>query len=282
MSSNFSKVSAEGNSSSPANALPVWESQVVFLLVSGILNLVLNGLVVSFFLLVKNLGTIAVYIVILLLSNIAIGVSAMQDFLNSLYGYWWTGSRACDLYQYLNWVAPAVTSHTQLLIAITRIWAITWPVSYRARHTVKLALILNMAVITYVHITGLPGFLLDAIYYRLPEAENGCRLNTAPLRAYVIFANIVLIDTPLVLVLAAAPVMWYQWRRRRGTGNLPRNPPLDHSKGKEYRPLQLIDCIYVENKAFFIRVKDRATVPNKNRQNRGAFTEGPPPNGNFN
>ncbi|XP_055340774.1 uncharacterized protein LOC129589896 [Paramacrobiotus metropolitanus] len=102
------------------------------------------------------------------------------------------------------------------LIAVNRIWAISHPVSYRMYHNKRTAGFLCLVALCYVHIMGLPGLVLDALYYHLPENEHGCLISTPQMPVWGRIENILCRILPLFLVMFAyAYTNALIWCRRR-------------------------------------------------------------------
>lgn len=194
-----------------------WTSLTIFESFITILLLILNGGVAAIYLLVKELHTsFAVYIVTLLISNIAFGVGKNSlDVASGLYGQWWMGPHLCGWYQYIVWVVGAVPINAHLMIAVNRVWAISWPTPYRNYHSNYTALLSVLAMLLYVHVAVVPGVVLDAMYYRLPEIENGCNINVAPIRLWAILVDLVVYDVPILFIAVSGPLIVYKWKQQR-------------------------------------------------------------------
>lgn len=205
----------------PSNASPsqfhqIWQPVFISELAAHIILVLLNGFVLSIYVYKKSLRTpFTIYIVALLSSNIFYALARnLLDIINGVYGVWWTGERSCDLYSYANWIAYTFPIHSHILISINRIWAISFPISYSRYHTKKVAVLLCALMVLYVHAVALYGYMMDALYYRLPLKENGCNLNVARLKTYTV-VNIILMDNlPLIVILTSCPVLLYQVRHR--------------------------------------------------------------------
>lgn len=194
-----------------------WTTLTIFESFITILLLILNGGVLAIYFLFKELLTsFAVYIVTLLLSNIALGVGKNTlDVISGLYKQWWMGPQLCGWYQYIVWVVGAVPINAHLMIAVNRVWAISGPISYRHYHSNYTALFSVLAMLIYVHVAALPGVVLDAMYYRLPEIENGCNLNVAPIRLWAILVDLLVYDVPILFIAVSGPLIVYKRRQQR-------------------------------------------------------------------
>lgn len=202
---------------------PIWPGVFVGELTALIFLLLFNGLVLLVYVIKKSLRTsFTVYVMALLSSNILYGMTRnLLDVVNGVYGTWWTGHFSCDLYLYSNWVVYGYPPHCHILITINRIWAISYPISYRRYHTKKTAVALCALMALYIHLVTFPGYMLDALFYRMPIAEDGCSLNAVELKTHLVMNLFLIGDFPIVFVVCACPILLYQQRlriRRTGPG----------------------------------------------------------------
>ncbi|XP_055338438.1 uncharacterized protein LOC129588297 [Paramacrobiotus metropolitanus] len=191
-----------------------WGFGPIFLITVTCVAFILNVAVLLLFICVRRLRSLfALYICALLLSNVIF--CATNDWMivtNQLFGTWPLSYAACTLHMYAAWVWTGVTMHLHLLITINRIWAISFPHSYRNHHNIKSALIMMGLITAYVHIMCLPGVVLDALYYRVPD---GCSLNTDKMIVWDAVVMIVIYDAPIAVMAGALPFLWYQQHRKR-------------------------------------------------------------------
>lgn len=94
-----------------------------------------------------------------------------------IYSTWWTGSAACFIYLYGQYVASAGITHAHINITLNRIWAISLPVSYRNHHTKTVAVLICLVSWGWVHGYMMPGLILNVVYYQAPLETAGCQLN---------------------------------------------------------------------------------------------------------
>lgn len=119
------------------------------------------------------------------------------------------------------WVMDAAMRNCHVLITVNRIWAVFWPQSYCTVHSRSVAGAICLAVWVTVLVLILPGYLLDALYYREPLVIHPCRLNAEAQWAWAAVMQFLVFDLCELVMLAAYPVVWYKrchQRRRRQVG----------------------------------------------------------------
>ncbi|XP_055356457.1 5-hydroxytryptamine receptor 6-like [Paramacrobiotus metropolitanus] len=194
-----------------------WNYPAVSSLIWFILQLVLNVSMLLFLVRHKTLRTgFNVYLIGLLSTNVffAVGVYP-SEILEALYGRWWMPRGTCSLFIYCIWVMAGVAMHMHVLITVNRLWALTFPLSYRNRHNTKVACLLAVGMVAYVHIVCFPIFLIDELYYRPAPGEFGCYLNAAEQTVYALATDMVAFNLPVVIVLFSYPYILYKFLRRR-------------------------------------------------------------------
>lgn len=195
--------------------LPV--TSITMLITGFILNMVVllrfltdASLISPFNLLIANL----------LLANLSYFVIwGPLDFINNLYTVWWLGETWCSVYMYGIWVVSLVQMSSHPLIAINRLWAISFPMSYRRLHNNWFILLLCCGAWLLAHLIALPIVVVDAKYYRLPVETGGCTLNmeVPSQNAYAIGIECVCCLLELIVVLAF-PVTAYRVKTRKKVG----------------------------------------------------------------
>lgn len=119
-----------------------------------------------------------IYITNLLLANVVyFTLTAPLDFINELYTSWWLGNSWCTVYIYGLFVITLVQMSTHTLIAVNRLWAVQFPLSYKKFNTMRFISLLCFGTWLFAHVTCLPGVIMDAKHYRLPVEDNGCNVN---------------------------------------------------------------------------------------------------------
>ncbi|XP_055348524.1 uncharacterized protein LOC129595509 [Paramacrobiotus metropolitanus] len=195
----------------------IWNLPAMARISIGILQIFLNSAMLVAIVIYKELRTsFAVYLAFLFFLNVIYAASAypLEIIRQGYWGRYWLPSSVCTVHMYLFWVMSAVPVHIHVLITLNRIWAMTFPVSYKNVHGEKVALLLCCIMTVYVHALCLPVVILDAMYYRLPEKENGCFLNTESQMVATTIISIISCDVPIVVVVGAYPFLYYKQARR--------------------------------------------------------------------
>ncbi|XP_055337920.1 substance-P receptor-like [Paramacrobiotus metropolitanus] len=184
----------------------VWSFSIVLQLTFFIVLIILNMFMLLFFIRHRTLRTgFSVYLLVLLAANIFFAVGKYTvEILHSLYRHWWMSRAVCSFYLYHSWVFVGVQLHMHFLITINRLWALTFPLSYRNRHSSAIAWLLSAGIVAYVHMTP----------------EFGCYLDTAKQGLYAAVVNQLAFTLPAVVVVASYPYILYKYLRRRRTNNM--------------------------------------------------------------
>ena len=208
---NISYISNNSTDNNPLFWTPI-SSFIIFILISGIST---NLSVILLFLKNASLRTpFTIYLVNLLLANMMCSVVYYPfELLNNFYAVWWTGSAVCTFYQYVLITAQSAMCSAHALIALNRLWAVTFPISYRQHHK-NTAVTVCVAMWIFVHVCLLPGLVLDALFYRLPEETNGCLINSDAMRVYWIIIMFVSYNGPELIVITAYFAICYKTIRR--------------------------------------------------------------------
>ncbi|XP_055354521.1 alpha-1A adrenergic receptor-like [Paramacrobiotus metropolitanus] len=182
-------------------------SFIVVLNTAGLVSLLCRGRVNASF---------NIYIANLLLANVTFAV--VENPLDLLFGLscdrWIIGSAACDLFLYCNYVITAWAMHAHVLITVNRLWAVIYPYSYRRLHTVKIAVILCVGALVYVHMWSVPGIVMDSIFYRDSLEKLECELNVDPQRSWVMLLQICVYLAPIAFVGVSYGFIGYKHRQR--------------------------------------------------------------------
>ncbi|XP_055345950.1 5-hydroxytryptamine receptor 1D-like [Paramacrobiotus metropolitanus] len=162
-----------------------------------------------------------IYLANLLFANLVFAImNNPLDILNLIYPSWWLGNTACTVYLYSMYVVDGIMMHAHVLIAINRVWAVTFHISYTRRNTVRTALYCCLASCIYVHAVCLPYVVLDALYYRLPIETAGCLINTEALQFWSLLTQFLIYTLPIVFIVAVYPYLVYKRRARRIAANI--------------------------------------------------------------
>ncbi|XP_055349766.1 uncharacterized protein LOC129596492 [Paramacrobiotus metropolitanus] len=169
-----------------------WNFAAIGRLTLVIFQLLFNTSMLSVFIFHPSLRTsFTVYIMALLSCNIFYSAGEYPlEILRLTYPQWWMSERACGFYLYHIWVFCAVSMHMHVLITINRLWALFYPVSYRQRHSSKVAVLMCLGMVGYVHVICFPVYIIDQLYYRRPADQFGCVLNIKEQNVYGTVANI--------------------------------------------------------------------------------------------
>ncbi|XP_055348593.1 5-hydroxytryptamine receptor 2A-like [Paramacrobiotus metropolitanus] len=203
--------------------ISTWYFPAVSRVILCILQLTLNIAMLSAFIIRKDLRTsFTVYIIFLLSSNVFYALCEHPlEIIRISYSAWWLPSGACSLYLYLLWVSCAVPMHTHVLITINRIWAIAFPHSYRQHHSSKVACLMCLGNVVYVHVVCLPLVMLDQLRYAVNAEKYGCSLNfdVSQVNDYASTVQFIVYDGPIVFVVLAYPFLYYKQTQRRKIGS---------------------------------------------------------------
>ncbi|XP_055347138.1 G-protein coupled receptor 84-like [Paramacrobiotus metropolitanus] len=197
----------------------VWNFAAVGRLSFGIVQVILNLGMLIVFMFRKDLRTsFTIYIIFLLIANLIYATCQYPlEVVRQLYPHWALSTSACVFYIYQCWIFCPVTMHMHVLITLNRIWAIAFPVSYRNRHSKRMAVLLCILMLLYLHLFVLPLVIIDAVWYKGNVAEKGCFLNGDVYRVYSIVAAIITQDLPVVFVVGAYPfLLCKQFKRKKG------------------------------------------------------------------
>lgn len=205
----------------PAN-VAVWRPLAVISLLITVSALIFNGALLMIFFKEKKLRTsFNVYLINLLLANFTYFIFAGPfDLIQNLYSVWWVGRSRCTLFMYAWMVITLVQMTTHPLIALNRICALWTPVFYWRAHSYMSAILMCAGSWALAHVIALPGLIMDHFYYRLPEEENGCVLNTAVPRQAHWYLVVQFMSTGAELImLISFPLIWLKERSRKKVGS---------------------------------------------------------------
>ncbi|XP_055348550.1 alpha-2B adrenergic receptor-like [Paramacrobiotus metropolitanus] len=180
------------------------------------LSLFSNILVLIEFLRIPSRITpFTVYLIVLLLSNLLfLSVVPLTELSNQLYGRWWMGRAVCYLHNYFNGVGSGSQICIHVSISINRLWAVHYPISYKNNHNKKVALLTCLSAVIFAHVIGLPGCIMDIMYYGI-DLKYGCHINYLAQVLWGKFENALLHILPLVLIIGAYVHLCINRVRRR-------------------------------------------------------------------
>lgn len=208
-------------SSDEKNSAAVWSFLPIFIVTVFILVCLLNGWELLLFTRNARLRTgFNVYLINLLAANVLTALILYPaDTAYQLYSKWYMGDEVCTFYLYGNAVIMGGSLLSHALIAINRIWAMTFPISYKVHHTKSVAVMICVGMWAYVHLLALPTVITDHLYYRLPVEITGCALNGNRQWKYSIALQFLVYNAAEIIVVACYPYILFKrrsqrWRRR--------------------------------------------------------------------
>ncbi|XP_055348564.1 probable G-protein coupled receptor No18 [Paramacrobiotus metropolitanus] len=186
-----------------------------------VIQTLLNAAMIVAFIVRRELRTsFTIYLMFLFCANIiyALGGYPLEVLRQGFPNRWFLSHAACAFYIYQVWVFCPVAMHLHVLITLNRLWAISFPVSYKNIHSEKVAVLICAGTFVYVHLVCLPLVVLDLKYHHLSDERYGCMLNTAAQNVYTTVVAIVSTDVPIVVVVGAYPFLWYKHLKRKKIG----------------------------------------------------------------
>lgn len=201
------------NENSTANpGGPVWNFSACFTLVVCVSSLSLNGTIFAVFLKNSQLrnNPFSVHLMFLLWYNLLLaGFQNPLGVVESLYKRWWLGKGWCVVYRYSGSVITALGMYTHVLVTFSRLWAISFPISYRRIYTKKTAVSLCICMAIYVHMIYLPEFIPKMVLINSATLNN-CR-NQYTNSIHVQFIMYV---GAISIMLLAYPFIYHKQRQR--------------------------------------------------------------------
>ncbi|XP_055334060.1 alpha-2B adrenergic receptor-like [Paramacrobiotus metropolitanus] len=188
--------------------------------------LIFNGSILALFLVTRRFQIpFNIYLINVITSNIVFALlDNPLDILNFISSYWWLGNTWCTVYLYAINVSSGIVMQSHMLITINRIWAVTFPHSYRRHHSVRNAAVLVIAVWLLVHVVSLPGLIMDATLYRLPIEITGCIINTNEMPVWSIMLQLIIFALPNLCIILAYPYLVSMRLRQRKVRAANRSP----------------------------------------------------------
>ncbi|XP_055327566.1 5-hydroxytryptamine receptor 1B-like [Paramacrobiotus metropolitanus] len=217
--SNFSNLTNTSSFSflyalSPA---PNWTIIIGLKAFIGVASFILNGAILLLHILRPTLiNPFTIYLLFLFTANVCfLMIIAPLGTISNLYGgEWFWGHPVCVFYIYAQRIVTVIHVMSHLLISFNRLWAVTYPISYRERHTKRTAVLIYLGMLGYVHIISLPPFLVETIRYQRSDADKGCHHIAMPAwsRAQTIIHRLM----PLSLVISIYVFLIVKrWQKKR-------------------------------------------------------------------
>ncbi|XP_055349649.1 muscarinic acetylcholine receptor gar-3-like [Paramacrobiotus metropolitanus] len=157
------------------------------------------------------------YLINLILANFLHFITAAPlDLSTTLMGNWPLNYAACTFCLYAGYIINAAIPHSHMLVTLNRIWAVTFPVSYRHYHTGAMAASLCLAMWLYIHALLPPQLIRDALYYRFQQNVPFCWLNAEHPAQWrlVLFTEFWCYIVPQTVMFTGYPYIMYKRRRR--------------------------------------------------------------------
>ncbi|OQV17856.1 hypothetical protein BV898_07987 [Hypsibius exemplaris] len=197
-----------------------WTVLPVFQLITALTGFIGNTFVIVAFAVNRSLWTpFNVYVINLVFANWALTVLQFpMDVISSLSeGKWSLGETACTYYILAEWYLQPLILNSHQAIAINRVWAIGFPISYRRFHSVRIAIGLCVGVWCYVLVGLAPGFLPDVLYNRVPLSANhtSCELNWRAQFSWAVAFQTIFLIWPQIFMVLAFGVIFVRQRMRQ-------------------------------------------------------------------
>ncbi|XP_055342121.1 5-hydroxytryptamine receptor 1D-like [Paramacrobiotus metropolitanus] len=142
-----------------------WNTFAIIMLITAATTAILNMLVlVTFFRGTAFHTPFNIYLVNLMAANLLhILLVKPFDLISTVARGWNLSFSTCTYYLWASYIVDSGMYHATALIAINRIWAVTFPVSYKYRHTRVAAGCICLGSWVYVHTLQLPEIIRDAL-----------------------------------------------------------------------------------------------------------------------
>lgn len=193
-----------------------WTALEVVNLIIAVSGAVLNSLILFLFLTKKCLQTpFTVYLMNLLLANFMnTGFAKLTSALIFLSRTVRSSPFACTFYLITNYISSAAITNTHVIITANRVWAVTFPYSYKTRHTKTMAI--WVCVILWIYVISMlsPQLVMDGLFYRFPiDLYGRCLLNAHAQGTLVAAMLIFMYLLPEILNFASFPWVFYKRKR---------------------------------------------------------------------
>lgn len=202
-----------------SNSAPAsWNFIAVFTLSLCPLVILLNSAILLCFLKDESLRKqpFSVYLMWLLCSNILYAVLENPlEILDHVGSVWSYGVAWCITYKYALLCVFNSQMYAHVLITISRLWAMTFPHSYRQLHTRKCAILFCVALVAYAHVVHFPTILANIMYIKQPLEIHGCLAQYGP----TTYEQFMVTVAGLAFVIAAYPFILWMRRKRMQSRN---------------------------------------------------------------
>ncbi|XP_055354703.1 5-hydroxytryptamine receptor 1B-like [Paramacrobiotus metropolitanus] len=211
---------------------PILIIQLLLACASVVLNL---AMLIVQFLPQTQVTAFTIYLVAIAIGHIVVQlVTKPFSLINYVTGRVPGGQSLCAFYVYFQFVFSMIPVLLHVLIAINRLWAVTYPVSYNQRHNKKTASLLCLGVVAYVHVVPLAVFMLEFFYFGPTDKFTSCQPGAGGIiewrRADFVLHRVI----PLALVIGVyIYVMAKRWTKRRIGGQIEGNRSTDHNSSNK-------------------------------------------------
>lgn len=149
------------------------------------------------------------YLVLLMTLNILYALLQNPlDMINHQYRTWWLGTQWCTVLLYAQSIISASVMHCHVLVTISRLWAMTFPMGFQRLHSRKAAAALCVGMLVYVHAILLPDFIAH-IYHTKSLEKSGCLIRYRPIIQFLIYV------LPETTIIISYPIIFYKRRKRQ-------------------------------------------------------------------
>lgn len=193
-----------------------------------------NGLSLLMFAVEKELRTnFTIYVINLqFVTFLHYALNGYLYVMKTTYQKWPYGDRICNFYIYVFSVIGPWQNSCHVLITMNRLWAVTFPISYRERHGPKMAIGICAGLAIFSHSYLLPRWIIDALNrgFNLKTPYGctvNCIVNSLVNGLCMAMQTIWLVE--LIIILASFPYICYKQTTR--TAAVGPKKPVPNSTG---------------------------------------------------
>ena len=188
-----------------------WTSLNIFGLLVIIIGAILNFSLLAVFIKRRSLrNSFGVYLInLLLLETVLLWVRGIINLVYAYLGNWPFGYSFCLFVTYVGYAYETLIILAHFLIALNRVWAVTFPFCYRTRHSVKFTIVLCSSVFILMHLAYIPVSISTVVV--IPGSvmySYSCDVDTTNV-LYVV-SELGLFLTPMILGLSSYPYVCYK------------------------------------------------------------------------
>jgi hypothetical protein len=145
-----------------------------------------------------------VYIVNLAVLEVIMSLTAMPgSFIKSFFGHWPYDGLSCSIFLYTSFVLGAIGRYGHVLITLNRLWAVTFPLSYKKGHTQLCARCLVVFSWILVHAVCLPALVRGRQRLGLAPADPDCLIDRDLQLTYLIIMELMAFSLPELFIIVA-------------------------------------------------------------------------------